>query len=294
MKQYTAKDLLKWGGFILFLPITLPIAIIWYIWKKTSWSNRSKSIITGLIAILFLFLAYTAGKEESQINQASSTSEVEIKQETISVTIPEQNEVIAEKLYKVETVVDGDTIKVDMDGKPETLRLIGMDTPETVDPRKPVQCFGKEASNKAKEYLQDKSVHLEADNSQGERDKYNRLLRYVFFEDGTSFNKLMIGEGYAHEYTYQSNPYKYQMEYKEAEKSARENQKGLWDVNTCNGNTTQGVSSAGGTEEWPNVKKSSTGICHAKGSTYYIKTKNYTAYDNIDDCLDSGGRLPKR
>jgi micrococcal nuclease len=147
-------------------------------------------------------------------------------------------------LYLVKAVVDGDTVKVEIDGKTETLRLIGLDTPETVDPRKPVQCFGREASNKAKEILDGKRVKLEADITQGERDKYGRLLRYLFLEDGALFNKLMIADGYAHEYTYQSNPYKYQKEFKEAERYARENKKGLWSASACGGDTSKAAASS--------------------------------------------------
>lgn len=148
-------------------------------------------------------------------------------------------EKIPNNFYKVLSVVDGDTIKVEINDTKETLRLIGLDTPETVDPRKVVQCFALEASNKAKEILTNKNVRLEADSTQGERDKYNRLLRYVFLEDGTFYNQLMIAEGYAHEYTYDSNPYKYQTDFIAAERQARELKKGLWNPNTCNGNTTQ-------------------------------------------------------
>lgn len=137
-----------------------------------------------------------------------------------------------QKGYKVVKVIDGDTIDVDVDGKFERLRLIGIDTPETVDPRKKVQCFGKEASNKAKELLFGRFVILESDETQGDRDKYKRLLRYVFLPDGTNFNLYMIAEGYAHEYTYQ-DPYKYQFDFKESEKQARENNKGLWNPNVC-------------------------------------------------------------
>lgn len=143
-----------------------------------------------------------------------------------------------EGLYEVIKVVDGDTLKININGTEETLRLIGMDTPEVVDPRKPVQCFGKEASNKAKEILTGKKVRLEADSTQSDRDKYNRLLRYVILEDGTNFNKMMISEGYAHEYTYEK-PYKYWVDFKEAERKAKQEEKGLWAENTCNGDTEQ-------------------------------------------------------
>lgn len=136
--------------------------------------------------------------------------------------------------YKVVSVVDGDTIKVSINGSTETIRIIGLNTPETVDPRKEVECFGKEASNKAKELLSNKTVTLEVDPSQGERDKYGRLLRYVFMDNGTDFSKYMITNGYAYEYTY-NTPYKYQSSYKSAQSQAQANKTGLWAPNTCNG-----------------------------------------------------------
>lgn len=140
--------------------------------------------------------------------------------------------------YPVVKVIDGDTVAIEMDGKSVTLRLIGLDTPETVNPRKPVQCFGEEASNKAKEILNGQSVRLEMDPTQGELDKYGRTLAYVFLQDGTNFNEFMIKEGYGHEYTY-NLPYKYQREFQAAEKSARENQEGLWAPKACHGQDSQ-------------------------------------------------------
>jgi len=142
------------------------------------------------------------------------------------------------KYYQVVKVVDGDTIKINFDGSIESIRLIGMDTPETVDPRKPVQCFGEEASKKAKELLLNKKVRLEDDPTQ--YDKYGRLIKYVYLENGEMYNKKMIEDGYAHEYTYDI-PYKYQSEFQEAEKYARENKLGLWSDDTCSGNTVQEV-----------------------------------------------------
>jgi micrococcal nuclease len=138
-------------------------------------------------------------------------------------------------LYSVLSIVDGDTIKVKDGDRSETIRLIGVDTPETVDPRKPVQCFGIEASNKVKALLTGKRVRLQSDPSQEDKDKYNRLLRYVFLEDGTNLNLLLISEGYAHEYTYDV-PYALQKEFQTAEKSARENEKGLWSPTACRNN----------------------------------------------------------
>lgn len=136
-------------------------------------------------------------------------------------------------LYRVISVSDGDTIKVLIDKKIETIRLIGVDTPETVDPRRPVQCYGKEASNFTKKSLSNQNVKLESDVLSGDSDKYKRLLRYVFLEDGQNFNQVLIEEGYGHEYTYNSMPYKYQEIFKKSENLARENSRGLWTPGAC-------------------------------------------------------------
>ena len=134
--------------------------------------------------------------------------------------------------YQVEHVVDGDTIDILMNGKKVRVRLIGLDTPEIVDPRKPVQCFGRESSEKAKRLLAEKYVRIEMDASQDDYDKYGRLLAYIFLPDGTNFAEEMIAEGYGHEYTYRL-PYKYQKEFKAAEQKAREEKKGLWSAGVC-------------------------------------------------------------
>lgn len=134
--------------------------------------------------------------------------------------------------YSVVRVVDGDTVVVWKAEKTLTVRVIGLDTPEVVDPRKPVQCFGIEASDHAKELLNGKSVRLEMDPSQDELDKYGRTLAYIFMSDGTNFAERMIAEGFAHEYTYRL-PYKYQDSFKAAERRAREEKLGLWADEKC-------------------------------------------------------------
>lgn len=189
-------------------------------------NKQTKKIIlyVGLFLGTIFILGNFSDPNEKKNQQTSSQKEVLEKP------------VFKEEFFSVKEVVDGDTIEINISGKSEKLRLIGIDTPETVDPRKPVQCFGKEASDKAKELLTGKKVKLEADSTQGERDKYNRLLRYVFLENGTHFNKWMIENGYAYEYTY-NLPYKYQSEFKQAEKTAKDSSKGLWSPSTCNGTT---------------------------------------------------------
>jgi micrococcal nuclease len=142
----------------------------------------------------------------------------------------------APDLVPVVAVVDGDTLKVSLNNTIQTVRLIGIDTPEVVDPRTPVQCFGREASARAKELLTGARVRLEQDPTQDSRDKYGRLLAYVWLQDGRLLNRELIAQGFAHEYTY-ALPYQYQASFKDAERQAREQGLGLWSPETCNGQT---------------------------------------------------------
>ena len=136
------------------------------------------------------------------------------------------------RTYEVVKVVDGDTIQVKIEDKKQSVRLIGVDAPESVDPRRPVQCFGDKASQYLKEILLHKQVILESDPTQGDSDKYKRLLRYVILEDGTNINKQILEQGYGHQYTY-NKPYKYRDEFVEAEQQARDNKRGLWADDAC-------------------------------------------------------------
>lgn len=131
-------------------------------------------------------------------------------------------------------VVDGDTIAVDLDGREERVRLIGINTPETVDPRRPVECFGKEASDAAKALLNGQAVLLEDDRTQDSRDANGRLLRYVWLEDGRMANLEQVARGFAAEYTYEA-PYKYRDLFRAAQAAARDARLGLWAPETCNG-----------------------------------------------------------
>jgi micrococcal nuclease len=139
---------------------------------------------------------------------------------------------LAEGTFAVSRVIDGDTFVIDMDGEEVTVRLIGVNTPETVDPRRPVQCYGEEASDEAKRLLEDAAVEIETDPSQGDRDKYGRLLAYAILEDGTVVNEHLILEGFGYEYTYDV-PYRYQERFKEAQQRAETEQRGLWAPGAC-------------------------------------------------------------
>lgn len=124
--------------------------------------------------------------------------------------------------YKVKRVIDGDTIELE---NGDRVRLIGIDTPETVHPSKDVEYYGKEASDFTKRMVEGKRVKIEFDVQ--ERDKYGRLLAYVFLEDGIFLNAELLKQGYANISTYPPNV-KYVEEFSRLEREARENAKGLW------------------------------------------------------------------
>jgi micrococcal nuclease len=149
----------------------------------------------------------------------------------ISPSVPKQSTIQEEAV--VSRVVDGDTIAVVTGGTEVKVRLIGINEPESVDPRRPVECMGKEASGVLKDKLEGKNIRMESDPSQGTYDKYKRLLRYVYVGSSTvSVNEEMISEGYAYEYTY-DEPYKYQTQFKEKEEKAKKENIGLWSTERC-------------------------------------------------------------
>lgn len=138
-------------------------------------------------------------------------------------------------MYKVVQFDDGDTIVVDMDGTQEKIRFIGVDTPETHDPRKAVQCFGQAASDYTKSRIGTQPVRLETDPLSTNRDRYNRLLRYVYLPDGTLLNADLIKNGYA--FAYLGFPFTKQEEFHQLQTTARESNTGLWA--SCNPTTNQ-------------------------------------------------------
>ena len=103
--------------------------------------------------------------------------------------------------YLVTSIVDGDTIKVMMGDQLETVRLLAINTPETHKPGTPVECYGPEASAHLQELIGTSRVILTSDTIQGDRDRYGRLLRYVYLPDGTLVNAKMVADGYALAYT---------------------------------------------------------------------------------------------
>ena len=128
---------------------------------------------------------------------------------------------------KIARVIDGDTAHVRCDGKYEKLRLVGIDTPETKHPFKPVEYYGPEASARAKALLlKGDKVWLAAARSGSKRGKYKRLLVYLFMSDGTMFNAKMVEEGYA--FAMRRYPHVYMKRFVRLEGRAKAANRGMW------------------------------------------------------------------
>jgi endonuclease YncB( thermonuclease family) len=179
---------------------------------------RNQSSLLGLsliafgLAIFFIFQAFTV--IPPVIHNTNPISPAVTPADTLGET--------TQSGYLVTKAIDGDTIEIEGG---ERVRLIGVDTPETVDPRRPVGCFGKEASNVTKSLVEGKKVKMESDIT--DRDKYGRLLRYVWVNN-IFINEYLVREGFANSSSYPPDV-KYQGLFDAAEIEARENKRGLWE-----------------------------------------------------------------
>jgi micrococcal nuclease len=129
-------------------------------------------------------------------------------------------------LYSINHFIDGDTIAVNMNGAVETIRMIGVDTPETHRPNSPVQCYGPEAANFTKQLIGTNKVRLQADPLDTNRDRYNRLLRYVYIPDGRMVETELISGGYGFAYT--QFPFEKSQQFSATQDTAKTSNKGLW------------------------------------------------------------------
>jgi endonuclease YncB( thermonuclease family) len=166
-----------------------------------------------LIPLILPELLYAAGESSYQTHEKPDISECDFQH--------------------VRRVIDGDTFETpDMN----RVRLIGVDTPETTDPRKPVQWFGRESSRKLREWIEGKTVCLKTDiDKTSNTDRYGRLLRYVWkypadkvSQEGKAFfvNAELVQQGYAFAYT--RFPFQYLEDFSQFERDARKNNRGLW------------------------------------------------------------------
>ena len=139
---------------------------------------------------------------------------------------PTDRDVISGDREYVQRVVDGDTLML---GTGERVRLIGVDTPETNHPDRPVEYFGKEASAFIRHMAEGKRITLDYDDANkhiGHKDRYGRTLAYVFLEDGMLLNAEIIRQGYGHALT--RYPFSRMEEFRRLEREAWEQRRGLW------------------------------------------------------------------
>ena len=183
--------------------------------------RKLKKQITGIIpSVVVIATAFVLDKLEIiDIENYLKTDQ------DISSTSEQAYNVTDNNFYDIVRVVDGDTFVINYNGVNEKVRLIGIDTPESVHPNKEKNTeFGELVSNFSKEILTGKKIQVEFDVEQ--RDKYGRLLAYVYL-DGQMYNKILLQKGYAKLATYPPNV-KYVEEFTAIQKVAREEKAGLW------------------------------------------------------------------
>jgi len=180
-------------------------------------NNRSKFLFGGLSAVLLLLVISLATIWGSNPPVITNT--------------PAVSGIISDNLYQVVKVIDGDTITINFNSKQEKVRLLGIDTPELKNDQGKVDCYAYEAKRELDSRLQGEKVKLEFDQSQGQYDKYQRLLAYVYrASDGLFLNEELLQIGAAREYTY-DKPYRYQSEFRQLQSRAKIDSSGLW--GTC-------------------------------------------------------------
>lgn len=185
--------------------------------------------------------------------------------------------------YTLLEVVDGDTIRVkNSEGKEQSVRMIGLDAPESTTMRYGyAECFGKESANHLKTLVGSATqIQIETDPTQTATDKYGRLLGYVVV-NGINLNQKMIEDGYWFEYTY-NLPYKYQSEFKSAQKTASEKKFGLWSDSACKGERSKIESEK--EEKKPEQVVEKSYHRGPKGGCYYLTDKGEKEYVDKSFC----------
>ncbi len=192
---------------------------------------RIARTFVGLLLVIAAAFFWKQGNESSsQVASSRVVGKNRVNADIPHVAATSTNATIAR-------AVDGDTLIVRIDGEDaeKKVRLLGVNTPESVDPRRPVECFGKEASRFTASLADGKRARLEEDPQADDLDKYGRLLRNVILEDGTDLNLALVREGYAHAYVSYPQNKKRKTEIKRLQREAQANQRGLWNPKTCEG-----------------------------------------------------------
>jgi micrococcal nuclease len=200
----------------------------------------------------------------------------------------------------VSDVVDGDTIHVGRGWRHSTVRLIGVNTPETVHPEKPIEFFGPEASAFTRRSLEGKWVHLEFE-PLDRIDRYGRLLAYVFLEDGTFFNRELVYKGYARAYT--RFDFRYKRDFLRAQQEARQARRGLWVKEGAEGSTSVRAEGRVIERAPPSNPPEGRIIGNVRSRVYHlpvqesyahISEKNRVYFDTEEEAIKAGYRRAKR
>ncbi|MFP7487569.1 thermonuclease family protein [Priestia filamentosa] len=297
-----------------------------------------KHYLLCVVLMLSLFVALTGcgtssdststsstNTEESSSN-ASSSSNADKSTEKKDEDTEKESETASSRLQATVTrVVDGDTLRATVNGKEEKVRLILVDTPETVHPSKPVQPVGPEASSFTKKMLSNKKIEIEP--GVQERDQYGRLLAYIYV-DGKMFNKTLIEKGLARVAVFPPNT-RYLDEFKALEQKAKVAKLGIWQyenyvtdkgyndtvvgstyssdqsssqssekgsTNTTSStqNTPEPAKETGSCTIKGNISSSGEKIYHMPGSAYYDRTIAEEMFCSTSEAENHGYRVSQR
>ncbi|MFE3973786.1 MULTISPECIES: thermonuclease family protein [unclassified Peribacillus] len=255
-----------------------------------------------LTAICLISLSGCQAASDNLINESKQDDSL-VNEDIQSKTDSSKEEKGKTFTAKIVRVVDGDTVKIKMtNGNEETVRLLLVDTPETVHPSKPVQPFGPEASKFTKD-LMPAGSKVEVETGIGERDKYGRLLAY-FYVDGKMVNKLLLEKGLARvAYVYAPNT-KYLDEFEDIQKQAQKDEIGIWSIE--NYATSRGFddskpgekseekttvnSSCSNPKIKGNINSKGNKIYHIPSGQYYEITKPEEMFCTEHDAQDAGFR----
>jgi len=235
---------------------------------------------TGLfVAVISVYIAIIASRQILQpFNSppAFQPSPTPIPQVAASTSA-----VLREKATVVR-VADGDTFEISTG---QRVRLIGIDTPETSDPRRPVGCFGSQATAKTKELLLGAVVEMEKDVS--ETDRYGRLLRYVY-KNGLFINEILVREGYAVSSAYPPDV-KYQDQFRRAQAEAVANLHGLWSP-ACQLPTPESTQSSSSSASWQcDCTRSCSALSSCQEAQYQLHTCGCSARDGDNNGVACNG-----
>jgi micrococcal nuclease len=193
-------------------------------------------------------------------------------------------------LIAVSGVVDGDTIKVRLNGTTERVRVIGIDTPELAAR----ECYAQQAASRMQSLVQSKQVRLTADPTQDDRDRYGRLLRHVHLADGRSVAQILISGGFGREYTY-DRAYAGQASHLQAQRAAQAAVRGIWSSGCLSAvapvpvapSASPPAAGSGACTIKGNISSEGEKIYHVPGGAFYEQTKISTAKGERWFCSES-------